>query len=480
MLFTASFLANAGLNFVLGLAIAAVLGPAEFGRYAMAAAIGLLVSGLFFFWMANSASRFYSEQARTEAPEVRGTLDRCLGATAATALVAAVLVLLTGLDFGLDGGLVALALLVGVGHGLFDYSSALSRSLFKEELFARIVIGKNVIGFSAMIGAAWYFRDAHAVLAALAISTVLALLPVLPQLVDRQRGPFDRGRLRIFLGYAGPHVVALGIYQLMPFINRSLLADWYGYAESGQFSLTYDTIYRIFAAVGSSLDYMLFQFAVRDHERHGPEAGEARLGRNLLIVVGAMAPATIGFLLVLPMLSVLVVPAEFRVGFQTYTVLLLPAVIAQSIVVSGLSAVFQIRKRTLPIVIVALIGLAADAALTAVLPHRFGPAGFALAQSGAMLVVLLATLAWAWPVLRRVLPLRDIGWCIKAALMMGFAVWPIREAEQAPIVGLLLTATAGAVFYVATLIVGDVGGLRRALEARLERRRAARPGAAKG
>jgi O-antigen/teichoic acid export membrane protein len=472
MLFSASFLANAGLNFLLGLAIAAVLGPEEFGRYALAAAIGILANALCLFWIANATARFYSERTRREEPSIRATLDRAALVLSLLMLAATLLVLVAWPDWGLPRSLVGLALVVGIGHGLFDYASALSRARFMERVFARIVIAKNVIGFGMMLGAAWAFHDAHAVLAALAISTILSLIPVAPILADRTGSRFDPAHLATFLAYAGPHVSALAIYQLIPFINRSLLAQSHGYAESGQFSLTFDTLYRIFAAIGSSLDYILFQFAVRDEETGGREAAERRLGLNLVIVLGALAPALAGFWLVLPWLAALVVPADFRAGFVFYGVLLLPAVLAQSFVVSALNAVFQIRKRTVPIVLVALAALAANALLAGILPRWLGTAGYPLAQSGAMLLVLVATLVLAWPVLRRVVPLRDVAGIMGATGLMIAALWPLRSLPLPAWAGLGAMVAMGAVAYLAALTLADVGGLRRGLERRLSRRSA--------
>ena len=69
------FVVNAGLNFVLGLLIAFFLGPAEFGRYAIGAALIVLVNTAMLDWIRLSAVRFYSLSARETQPEIRATLD---------------------------------------------------------------------------------------------------------------------------------------------------------------------------------------------------------------------------------------------------------------------------------------------------------------------------------------------------------------------------------------------------------------------
>ena len=58
----AAFLVNAGLNFALGLLVARFLGPEEFGRYAVAMAVAVVINTAFFEWLRLSTTRFYSEE----------------------------------------------------------------------------------------------------------------------------------------------------------------------------------------------------------------------------------------------------------------------------------------------------------------------------------------------------------------------------------------------------------------------------------
>src|SRR3954447_13739778 len=105
MLFAATFLVNAGLNFLLNLLVADVLAPAEFGRYALAAAVAVLVNGLAFTWFAMSAARFTSARVDAEEPAVRATLDGSLKVLAGGTLLIACLVALAWPDAGLPAGL---------------------------------------------------------------------------------------------------------------------------------------------------------------------------------------------------------------------------------------------------------------------------------------------------------------------------------------------------------------------------------------
>ena len=75
-----AFASNAVFNFLVGLLVAKFLGPAEFGRFAIASATAVIVNAGAFDWIRLSAVRFYSARTRNERPEVRATLDVCFGA----------------------------------------------------------------------------------------------------------------------------------------------------------------------------------------------------------------------------------------------------------------------------------------------------------------------------------------------------------------------------------------------------------------
>ncbi|HRY05033.1 MAG TPA: lipopolysaccharide biosynthesis protein, partial [Beijerinckiaceae bacterium] len=70
-----AFVVNALFNFVIGLIVAKFLGPEEYGRFALALALGLVIQTAVFDWIRLSAIRFYSQRTRDDEPQVRATLD---------------------------------------------------------------------------------------------------------------------------------------------------------------------------------------------------------------------------------------------------------------------------------------------------------------------------------------------------------------------------------------------------------------------
>ena len=126
-----AFLANTIANFVIGLLVAKFLGPEEYGRFALAFAIGIVVQTALFDWLRLSATRFYSERTREDEPVIRATLDLCFGLITVGLIVSATLYALIGPKLDFDNTLILLALVTAVANGLFDYATALLRARFR-------------------------------------------------------------------------------------------------------------------------------------------------------------------------------------------------------------------------------------------------------------------------------------------------------------------------------------------------------------
>jgi len=93
--------------------------------------------------------------------------------------------------------------------------------------------------------------------------------------------------------YGLPIVAANFLYLMIPFVNRALVTKYYGFAETGQFSLALDIGTRVMAAIGTALDVLLFQIAVRADELHGPEHAKEQVASNMATVFAIILPTTI-------------------------------------------------------------------------------------------------------------------------------------------------------------------------------------------
>lgn len=455
------FVINAGLNFVLGLLIALFLGPAEFGRYAIGAAIIVLVNTAMLDWVKLSAVRFYSLKSREEQPEIRATLDVLAAGISIALSGLLVAAIIAGIDFRLPAMLLAAAVLGGIGAGLFDYHGAIARARFLDAAYARLIIIKNVVALVLMVGGAWLTKDPTVVLLGGLVSVAVALLAVRRALAD---GPVSlkaaRSDLaRQFLLYGLPLVTGNAIYSLIPLLNRSLLASSYGYAEAGYFSLASDMGLRLFGTVGATIEIVLLREIICLDETRGRLAAQKRIAKNIPLVLLIALPVAAGFWAVLPAFDRLIVPPSFQGRFAGYMTLLLPGFAAITLFQAALYPVFLIGKRTLIATLVALLALAVNIALALALLPSLGPAAYGWGQSAGLLTVLVVTTAVAL----RALPVppawRDCALVVLAAAIMAAVVWPLRDRFAAPL-ELLLQVALGALVYVAVILATDAARFR--------------------
>lgn len=472
----AAFVLNAGLNFVLGLLIAKLLGPADFGRFALATTGAIVLNTVLFEWLRLSATRFYSGRVRIDEPWIRHGLDRAYLRIGIGLLAAAAICGGLGFPGGPDGRAMVLCGtgLAALGIGVFDYHAALARARFDGRLYLGLVAVKNGLAFAMMAAAAWWLPEPAWVLAAAGVSQLLAVLLLRHPLRDPAsafEGPRLKATWRVFARYGLPLIAANAAYQLLSFANRGAVAAHAGFAEAGYFALAADVTSRSLMTLGTALDLLLFQIAVQAEEHRGRAAAERQVAENAGLVFALLAPCAVGFWAVLPALQALVVPDAYRGPFASYSLVLMPGLFCMAMMFYALNPIFQIRRRTLPVIAAAVVGLAVNGIGLLVLPDRMGGIGVALAQT---LGLAAAGLWLGWRALtgadRLVLPWGEIGTAALACAAMGLALAPFRHLQPASALGVCVPA--GMALYGALVWTFDIAGLRGHVAARLRHGRA--------
>ena len=322
-----AFLINSVTNFVIGLMVAKYLGPEEYGRFAIAFSITAVVQTALFDWLRLAATRFYSNKVRKTEPVVRASLDMSFLVVTTALAVATGLFALLGPALDFEGNLILLALLTAVVNGLFDYSTALVRARFDDGLFGRLVFVKNLLSLVLTGGGAFLFHSAAVAMGGAIASLLGSVVAARASLTDKDAPP-GAARLetaRTLVSYSAPIVAAHLLYQAIPLATRSVVADVYDFAETGQFALAFDLGMRAVLALGQALDVLLFQIAVAAHENHGAYRARRQVGRNMAVVLAVLLPACVGVFLVMPSIEQLIVPAQYRGPFGHYLNLQLPA-----------------------------------------------------------------------------------------------------------------------------------------------------------
>ncbi len=392
-----AFLINTLFNLIVGLIVAKFLGPEEYGRFALAVGVMIFGQALAFEWIRLCAIRFYSRRSREKKPHVRATLDAAFVIFSLGFAPLALAFAYLGPEFALPRDLVALAFAAAIANGLFDYQTALARARFDDHLYMRVVVGKNLLALVFTAGGAWATGSAR-------VALIAGMVSLLGALIFTQKGfddpgvsfaRADRRLLRHYAAYALPIVAAVVLYQLIPLVNRDLAARYFGFAETGRFALAFDLGQRAVAALGSALDVLLFQIAVRAHDLHGQDKAREQVAKNIAIVFAFLGPACVGVWIVLPSVEILVVPFAYRGAFSHYLTLMLPGLFCMGLGQFSLNAIFQIARKTLPVVFAALVVCIADPLFFLALPRAGDASSLALAQSLAFVAGFLTLLLFA-------------------------------------------------------------------------------------
>ena len=367
--------------------------------------------------------------------------------------------MLSGFDLKLSHDLLGLALAAAITNGLFDYHQALVRARFDDKLYGRLILTKNFLALVVTVGGAWWSGSAVVALVGICASMAGSVLSARVALSDQDAQPsLARKALALdYLRYAKPIVAANLLYLIIPLVNRAIITSRYGFAETGQFSLALDLGQRIVASLGTGLDVLLFQMAVRADEIHGPDEGRLQVARNMGVVITLLLPACAGVWLILPSLEQLFVPLDYRGPFEHYFSLLAAGLFCFGIINYAINPVFQIAKRTAPLVAAAGVACASDIALIAFLPNS--ASSLALAQSGAMMAGMVALLVFAgftgapWPRWKELL-LPPIATGVMVVLVTPLRGW------SPGILTMLAQVVAGILIYGAAAAYFDLAGLR--------------------
>lgn len=470
MLIIFAFIINSLFNFGVGLLVAKFLGPAEYGRYALAFLGASMAQWLLFEWIRAAATRFYSETTRLERPEIRATLDALFLAVSALVGLAALTVAVLGVDLPLSSDLVAAAMAVSIANASYDFASSLLRARFQDRAYAGLVIAKNVFSLLLVVGAAWWFGSARMALVGMTLSALGGVALRIRTLRD-PAAPLSLRQWRLtgeFMRYGWPICLGSLIYQSIPMLDRALAAQWHGLAEAGQFALAFDLSIRMLNALGSSLDVLLFQMAVRADHESGPEASRRQIADNMAIIAAVLVPACTGLLLVLPSFEKLLVPESFHSHFSHYFMILTPAVTVGALTSFAINPVFQITRKTAPLITGGLVAALANLLAVVSLQQTSDAFDLAEAQLIGMVAGFLAVVGFAvwqgaqWPRPRTLLLI-----CIATAAMVA-AVAPLRGMTPG-LLALLTQAGVGAAVYGGLALAFDIAGLRGMAAPRVKR-----------
>jgi O-antigen/teichoic acid export membrane protein len=470
MIFALTFFLNAASNFAFGLALSAILGPAEFGRYSTAQFASITLAVGMLDWLRYSTLRFSGEPGGRAA--IAASLEAGYFVLTLAAYAVVGLFVVCGWTFGFGAPLLMLTPLLGVAAHRVDFLGARFRACDQGFAFAGVYALRQAFCFTAVLVAAWETRDARITVG------VLAAANLIPALLFSRLGRVDGAtlanasldRLRSFLIYAKPIVVSLVVYQVIGLINRHIALAHLGAVATGQFSLAADLGQRLFGAANSLPELILFQYVLKLDRTEGRKAAEKQQAINISLALGFLAPMATGYAVMAPTFEQLIAPAAYRGEFASLSAELAPGFFALFAIISAISPIFQLHGGTWQLTAAALTALGVELVLVGLTPLSSSIDGLAIANSLSLGAAMLTTAVLAWrasPVRPRAVDLMVIA---GATALMSVAVRPLNALPSHAGAAVLALCLGGAIIGGAYLVF-DVGGLRAFLVAAWRRRR---------
>ena len=106
-----------------------------------------------------------------------------------------------------------------------------------------------------------------------------------------------------------------GHLPVIALINRQVALDQLGAVATGKLSLATDLGQRLFQAVSTLPEFLLFQYALERDRAEGRVAAERQIGVNIVLVFALLAPLAGGYMAMAPTFEALLVPSAYRGDF---------------------------------------------------------------------------------------------------------------------------------------------------------------------
>jgi len=466
MVFAIVFLLNAVANFLLGIILSALLGPAEFGRYATVALGAATLATASFDWLRLSSIRFSGSYENREATSA--SLDAGYIAMIGVSVVCVFALLGAGLNFGLPASLLALTPFMAIAYARSDYFAAHMRARDQGRAFALLAATRHSLTFTVVIGVAAAAPSAGPVVAALTATTLISVVA----LGTATRTPGTRLSLanwrtiEQFVVYSKPIVASTVIYLAINLLDRHLALERFGAAATGQLALATDLGLRLFLAINVLPETLLFQYALKRERDEGRPTAERQIAANIVLIFAVLAPLTATYMAMAPTIEAVMAPAAFRGEYARLSFSLAPGFLAFCALTSMCNPVLQLTKKTWPLTLAAVAALLANLILVELPFFSEDIDGLAQAFAISLGVGFVAAAATAF----RQSPIRpaarDMIVVAATAGVMGLVLRPL-NAIHPPLLAAVLSLILGGAILASSVLVFNVGGLRAMAAERL-------------
>ena len=432
-----------------------LLTPQSYGVYGLTLIIMSFGSTIAFEWLGLSFMRFYDSRRHQSGtiPTFVALYYAMVGLTALV-LVLAVLSTLVSRDEIL---LFAVGLCAAWSFAFFELLARFEVASFRPLRFLVLNLGRAALLMVFTVGAAWFTRDALWTAVGNAVGLFAAVLPAGRSRLALRPAAFDSGLAREVVRFGLPFALSMLLAGLFTSGVRSLVAVLTDERELGLYTAAYALSQNVLFVIAGAIGSTTYPLAVRAFEHGDKAALQIQLEENFALLLGTMAPATLGMALTAHDLAAQLTGAGFRDGVAEMIPWMALTVLLGSFRGVYLDHSFQLGKRTVQQVTVSAGAAILALLFTVLLVPWLGGVGGPIATSLAMAAScvhawLLGRAGQPMPIPPRVLAQVGCATAVMAAIVLAIPAglpW-----------SLYAKVAAGMAGYACTAIVVDLLGVR--------------------
>ena len=437
-----------------------LLTPDQYGHYALALSVVMLVHTLTFTWLEAAMARFQPrEAAGGNLAQHFATIYRAWFALAAVMGVMAVTLLIV---LPLEGPL-KLALAFGLGatfaKGLVRLAQEHRRAAGRVASAAAVDMITTGGGFAAGVALAALGLGGAAPMAGMAAGFAVCMVWVLPsELKLMKGGKFETARVGQYAGYGLPLAGSLILALVLSTTDRFLLAGFLNEQSVGVYHAGYSLANRTLDVMFIWLGSAAGPAAVAALEFGGRAELERTAREQASFMLLLTLPAAAGLALVSHPLCEVLIGESLREGAAQVTPWIAASGLFAGLTTYYFHTAFTLGKATRLLLVAMAIPAIANVILNIALIPRFGVMGAVWATAASYALGLIASAVLGRRTIALPIPWDTLGRASLATAVMVPAVMLVPAFGG--IVELIAKACVGAAVYGAAVLVLDAGGAR--------------------
>jgi O-antigen/teichoic acid export membrane protein len=454
-----------------------LLSPGAFGVYSYIFSAILVLQTSLFHALPIAVMRFYPGAVLAGRKTGLRMEAYCVfyALAAAVAAISALILLLVDMPAAYRSASF-LAIPVLLFRSLVQLNQSFSRSANNMRRYNAIECAHAVLGFGlGLLGIYLLGPGAEAIILGLLIAAILCSLPDMhgPGVPLRSAaGAIDKAELLRLLAYAWPMVAVAATATILQTSDRFMLGSISGAEALGIYAVAYSLVERPTTLICSSVTTATFPLVVHVLESQGKEAARLQNGRNGIALLAMTLPACAGLALTSDYIAASLVGPAFRAGVALLLPIMCYTALARGMRAHFLDHAFHLSGRPSMMLWTYVPATILNIALNLYVVPRYGMVGAAWTAFACQWFTVVTGWFVGTSLFPVWLPLWQTVRCVLAVVPMIAGLTLIRFPLNW--YGLAASVALGALLYIVSALVLDVGDVRSLARDALRRRIAQR------